>query len=109
MVHRESVPVDLDHRRWLTEVNRDHVEAARAARETVPDHIALRELRDAAALPEVDRLRRVAEGVAPPRLHLHEHDRVAVARDDIQFAAPASVAAGNDCVPPALQLATREI
>src|SRR5580692_4552530 len=59
IVHREGVPEDLDHRAWPIEVNRDHVEAARTVRETVSDHIPLRELRETAALPEVDRLRRV--------------------------------------------------
>ena len=50
-----------------------------------------------------------AERAILPRLHLHEHHRLAVAGDDVQFATPATVAAGNDCVPAALQLATREI
>ena len=51
----------------------------------------------------------VAEPPARARLHFDEHQHRAVARDDVQFSTADAKAAGNNCVPAALELAAREI
>jgi hypothetical protein len=52
---------------------------------------------------------RPAELPSHARLDLDEDDGRAVAGDDVQFATPQPVAAGNNCVPATFELATREI
>ena len=51
------------------------------------------------------RLGRLAELAAVARLDLDEHQRRAVARDDVHFATARPVAPGKNCVPAPLQLA----
>ena len=73
------------------------------------DQILLRDLDDALPLEGGDRVGAAAERAILPRLHFDEHDRLAVARDDVDFATTPPVAPGNNCVPAAFELAAREI
>ena len=90
-------------------MDRHDVEAAGAVGEPVPRHVVERELRHPPALERRHRLGRLAERPALPRLHLDEHQRLAVARDDVQFATAAAVAPGKNCVPAPLELRAGEI
>ena len=71
--------------------------------------MAIGEVDDAAALELGDRFYSVAKFPAIPRFDLDEHNRRAVARDDVEFAAAGTIAAGKNCVPAPFELATREI
>jgi len=72
-------------------------------------HVFISEPDDPPLLLPGDRFGRIAERASPARLHFHEHQRRAVARDDVDFATPATVPPRNNCVPPAFELVTREI
>ena len=72
-------------------------------------HVFRRQADDSLLLLPGDRLGRVAERAAVARLHLDEHQRRSVARDDVQFATTATVPPRNNCVPAAFELAAREI
>ena len=59
------------------------------------------------SLPLLARRHRLGRGPelrGRPRLDLDEHDRLAVARHDVDFAMPRAVAARKNCVPAALEL-----
>src|SRR5262245_63883308 len=90
-------------------MDRDDVEAARTVREAVAHDVVDGELRDPVLLQPRDRFGRLAELVTVARLDLDEHDRLAIARDDVNFSTPPAVAPGKYCVPPAGQFAAREI
>lgn len=72
-------------------------------------HVFRRQADDSQLLLPGDRFGGVAERAAVARLHLHEHQRRSVARDNVQFATTAPVPAGNNDVPAAFELAAREI
>ena len=74
------------------------------SREVVDGH-----LRHPPLLQWRDRVRTVAIVPPVPCLHFHKHDRLAIARDAIQFSAAPAVAPGNNCVPALLELHAREI
>src|SRR4029077_20665696 len=76
---------DLDHRLARVEVYRDDVEPARTGGQAMSHHVVARELRDPAALEPGDGFGRLAEPAAGARLHLDEHQRRTVSRDDVQF------------------------
>src|SRR4029453_8902458 len=63
----------------------------------------------AAALASRDRLHRVAVRVAAALLHLHEHERVAVGRDDVDLYATAAVVPHQDPEPLAEQVLAGEL
>src|SRR5581483_1594427 len=105
----ESVLHDVDRRLAGVDAHGDDVEAARHAGQAMPHHIVDCDLRHSALLEPRHGLGREAEGVAVAGLDLDEHDRHAVARDEVQFSPTAAVAAGKNCVPAALELADREI
>ena len=105
----ECVLKDHYLRPAIVEMNRDDVEAARAISEMMARHVLRREPRDAPLLRSGDRLRRVSELAAVPRLHFHEHRRLAIASDDVNFSKASSVAAIKNCVPQACELGAREI
>jgi hypothetical protein len=75
----------------------------------MPRHVIEGELRDSPAFERRDRFCRVPERAAVARLDLDEHQRRAVARDDVQFATTPAVAPRNYCVPASLELLAREI
>src|SRR6185503_14181540 len=85
------------------------VEAARAPGEAIAREIVEGQQRHATTLEAGDGVDRPAELPPHARLDLDEHDGRAVARDDVQFATPQAIAAGNNCVPATFELATREI
>ena len=60
-------------------------------------------------LPRCHRLAAVAERATLPRLHFDEHDRLAVARDDVHFSTTSAVAPRKNCVPSPFELGAREI
>jgi hypothetical protein len=68
-----------------------------------------REPRHRPALAIVHRFPRGTEIVPVPGLHLYEHGRVSIPRDDVQFSIAAAIPAGNNCVPTAFELAARQI
>ena len=85
------------------------VEAARAPGEATAREIVEGEQGHATTLEAGDGVDRPAELPPHARLDLDENDGGAVARDDVQFATPQAIAAGNNCVPATFELATREI
>ena len=91
------------------EMDRHDVEPARTFSKTLAHEVVERERRDSAPLQCGDRLYCGAERTAMARLHFHEHDRPAVARDDVQFSTALAVPPREDCVPAALQFPAREI
>ena len=88
-------------------MNRHHVETA-GTRQPVTRHIVLRQLDDSATLDDAHGFRRVPERNSA-RLHLDEHQGVAVPGNDVQFATSAAVTPGENFVPPSLEFAAREI
>jgi hypothetical protein len=72
-------------------------------------HVLGRELHDPPLLERGDRFSRPAERVTVARLHFDEHQRRAVARDDVDFSTAPAVPPGKYCVPAPFELATREI
>src|SRR6185295_18651481 len=107
--HVEGALKDLDRRFPRVEMDRHDVEAAGTAREVMSHHVVEREPCHPPALERSDRFGRVSERTTLPRLHLDEHQRGAIPRDDVQFATAPPVAPRNYCVPAPLQLAAREI
>ena len=75
----------------------------------MPHHIFRRQTDDSPLFPPGDRFGGIAEFAAVARLHFDEHQRRSVAGDDVQFAATAPVPPRSNCVPPAFELAAREI
>src|SRR5262245_5319759 len=104
----EGVLKNLDGRRAGAGENAHHVEAARLCEETMPRQVVGGEIPQTALLDPRDRLRAGAVLQRVPRLHLDEHNRRSVARDDVDFAASAAVPAGKNYVPAAPQLLAGE-
>ena len=73
----------------------------------MPHDVVRRQTDDSLLLVPGDRFGSGAERTAVSRLHFHEHQRRAVARDDVQFATAAAVTPGENCVPAALELPAR--
>ena len=84
-------------------IDRDHVEATRTIDQLVPRHVVERHPREAALLRPADGFRRAPIFFTDTSLHFDEDRRLAVARDDVDFAMPRAVAAGKNCVPPPLE------
>src|SRR5258706_11757842 len=99
----------FDHWHAGVEMDRHDVEPAGTVCQSMSHEIVECEPRDLHSLARRDRLARLSECPALPRLHFHEHHRLAVAGDDVQFSTAAAVAPGNNCVPAALQLLTGQI
>ena len=81
------------------EMDRDDVEPARAVDEMMPRKKVGGEMRHPPLLPRRHGFAAVAECTIFPGLHFHEHDRLSVARDDVQFSAAAPVASRKNDVP----------
>ena len=99
----------VNRRAGTVDLNRHHVESARAVRETMPGDVVERHLRDAPPFAGGHGVHPFAEFTAIPRLHLDEDQRLAVAGDDVEFATAAAVAPGKYDVPSTLQLRARKI
>src|SRR5262249_14162347 len=67
------------------------------------------ELHNSMLLQRRDGLPAVAERVAVTSLDFDEDDRIAVARDDVNFSTAPAVAPGKNCPPALLERLTREI
>ena len=74
------------------EEDSDHIEPISQLRSTVSIHPNTGAPAEFPALPEVDRLERVSERVAPTRLHFHERDIVSASHDEVDVAMPATEA-----------------
>src|SRR3954451_14627597 len=105
----EGVLKQLEDRRAAGELNRHDVEPAAAVAAVMARQVVLRDLDNPLALERSHRVGAAAERVILTRLHLDEHDRLPVARDDVNFATASAVAPGDDCVPAAFQLAARQL
>ncbi len=92
-----------------TEGNDHDIETAGGLGEPVTGKEVEGHGRDAAALEGCDRLGPSAKLAAVPRLDLDEHDGPAIARDDVNFSTTATIAAGNNLVPPPFEFGTGEI
>src|SRR5262245_2940559 len=68
-----------------------------------------RQPRDRAPLVRGDRFTRLSKRTSFPRLYFHEHHRLAVTGDDVQFSTATAVTPGNNCVPPPLEFFTSQI
>src|SRR5262245_23542105 len=68
-----------------------------------------RQPRDRAPLVRGDRFTRLSKRTSFPRLYFHEHHRLAVTGDDVQFSTATAVTPGNNCVPPPLEFLTSQI
>jgi len=99
----------LNARPGIVHVDGDHVEAARPIVQAVPGQIVYGHLRQASLLPRRDGLFAAAELLADARLHFDEHRHALMRGDDVNFSKPGSVAAIENCVPEAFELAAREI
>src|SRR4030095_2963488 len=84
------------------------VEPAGALREAMPHQVIERQPRDRAPLVCRDRFARLSKRTSFPRLHFHEHHRLAVTSDDVQFSTAAAVTPGNNCVPAPLEVFTSQ-
>src|SRR5260370_35475221 len=96
----EWVLKDLNDRAAPVEAYRHHIEPARAIVKAIACDVVERELRDPPLLESGDRFGSLTERPPAAGLHLDEHERPAVSRDDVQFAAPLAVAAGQHCGAP---------
>src|SRR5918911_968683 len=105
----ECVLKNLHHGPSAVELNRHHVEPAGTLGDVLAHDVVGGQPRHAQLLQPRDRLGRVAEPVAVARLHFHEYQRRAVARDDVDFSTAPAVPPGKYCVPAPFELATREI
>src|SRR6476646_10332042 len=81
----ESVLIQLNPRRLFAHVDRDDIEPARRVDQPVPRQIVLRDAGHPPALEPRNRFRPGAEFAPFARLHLDEDDRLAIARNDVQF------------------------
>src|SRR5262249_10123071 len=75
----------------------------------MPHQVIERQPRDRAPLVRGDRFTRLSKRTSFPRLHFHEHHRLAVPGDDVQFSTAAAVTPGNNCVPAPLEFFTSQI
>ena len=109
-VGREGAPDDLDGRRGTPgREDADDVESDRPMLALMYGKIEPRHGDDAPLLPPGDCLgRNAAPGIAT-RLHLNKDHRVAVGRDNVNFANSGAIAPGKNCVPAALERPAREI
>src|SRR5262249_47951232 len=99
----------LDEGTLALELHGHDIEPARAQPDMIARQILFRQSREAAALEPRYRLGRLAELAPSPGLDLDEHQRRAIPRDNVQFAASAPVSAGKNCVPATLEFLAREI
>src|SRR5262245_52825859 len=84
-------------------IDRDHIEATGTIDQLVARHVVERHPREATLLRPADGFRGGPISFADPSLHFDEDRRLAVARDDVDFAMPRAVAAGKNCVPSPLE------
>src|SRR6185312_6419287 len=94
----EGVLQDLDLRRPRVEMNRHDVEAAGALVDLVLRQILRGQAYEPALLHRRHRFGRGSEFMAGSRFDLDEHQRVAVARDDVDLAGGHPIPAGDDGV-----------
>ncbi len=90
-------------------MNRDDVEPAGATGEVMPGDVVERELGQPATFARRNRFGGISEGPAVARLDLYEHNRAPFAADDVNFATAPPVAPGDNRVPAAFELGTRQI
>jgi hypothetical protein len=90
-------------------VNRYHVEPARPVNPPLLHHIRFRQPHNRPPLPHRHRFRRIAEIVILARLDLDEYQRLAVTRNDVNFARATAPSPGNNCVPASFEFGDREI
>ena len=91
------------------ELDRDDVEAAGALAQPVAHQVVHRGHHNPPTLGHRDRLCSIAELPAFARLDFDEHQRRAVARDDVYFGTAVPVAPGKNFIPSPRQLRAREI
>jgi len=90
-------------------VNGDNVEPARLIDQLVTRNVVHRHPYQPPLLPRNDRLGGATELIRRTRLHLHEDCRLAIPRDDVDFAMPRAVATGKNCVPAAFEFGNSSI
>jgi hypothetical protein len=105
----KRVLIDLDIGVAAVEVDGNDVEPAWPITEMMTHHEIVRQPHDPPLFLRRHGLGGITKRVVVPRLHLDEHQRGTIVRDDIDFASPTSVPPGNDCVPTALELPACEI
>src|SRR5262249_40696328 len=103
----EGVLVHIDHGTIPVELNRHDVEPAGTISEAVTRQVVSRERHHPAPLERRNRFGCCTELEPAARLDFDEDRRLAVARDDVEFATPPAIPAGNNCVPAPFELAAR--
>src|SRR5262245_36197270 len=75
----------------------------------MPHQVIERQPRDRAPLGRGDRFTRLSKRMSFPRFHFHEHHRLAVTGDDVQFSTATAVTPGNNCVPAPFEFFTSQV
>jgi hypothetical protein len=109
LTHIERVLIQLNAWLLATHVDRHDIEATGTLDQVVPRHIVQPDARHPSSLEQRDRLGARTELTSFAGLDLDKHNRLAIARDDVQFSAAAPIPAGKNCVPSTLKLLAGEI